>query len=119
MDESSVDYRIMDYTKGLQNCMGDLVFYKSILSDFLKDTCYRNAKIAYEQKDYLHLFEYLHEMKGVSGNVALSELYEAILPLLELLRKKDYDEERIERLFASFESSYFRTCDSITSFLSK
>lgn len=110
----------IDYDDGMKHCMGDAAFYITVLSIFLDDACFANAKKAYSERDYKNLFEYLHELKGVSGNTALTGLYGTVVPLVELLRnpqsKKDDERDvdaEADRLFALIETEYDRACQGI------
>lgn len=103
----------IDYDNGLNNCMGDTSFYKAMLSSFTEDACYSNAKNALQSKDYEALFDCFHELKGVCGNLGLSELYNVVAETVELLRGGKYEEAKITRLFAAFEKAYFNACEGI------
>ncbi|MDD3920270.1 MAG: hypothetical protein PHO41_03740 [Eubacteriales bacterium] len=106
------DYGI-DYDKGLKNCMGDPSFYKKILSMFVQDTCFAHAGTAHTNKAYKELFGCMHELKGVSGNAALMGLYEATVPLVELLRNGTELDAEVDRMFARVEEAYQLTCRGI------
>ena len=59
----------------------------------------------------------MHELKGVSGNAALTDLYSAIVPLVEALRSSGAGAEKdaqISRLFAEADKAYQRTFEGIT-----
>ena len=88
MDKDLLGKYGIDYEKGLGNCMGDGEFFQTLLSMFLEDDCFPRARAAYANKDYKELFNCMHELKGVSGNAALTDLYGAIVPLVEVLRGK-------------------------------
>ena len=103
----------IDYAQGLKHSMGDLAFYKMILSMFLQDKCFARGKEACAAGDYRALFSDMHELKGVSGNAALVELHAATVPLVELLRSGDADKGETERMFADVEKAYQRACEGI------
>lgn len=113
MDKGSLAKYGIDYDKGLANCMGDLGFFKVLLSMFLKDDCFPRAIEAHAAHDYKELFSCMHELKGVSGNAALMELYAAVLPLVEILRNGTDDTAEVDRLFSVAEAAYNRTCEGI------
>lgn len=104
------DYGI-DCEKGLSNCMDDMAFYKKILSMFLEDDCFERARQAHEGRAYQELFSCMHMLKGVSGNIALTGLYEAIVPLVNLLRNGTDEHAEVDRLFAEADAAYRRTCE--------
>ena len=103
----------IDYDKGLLNCMGDLVFFKTLLSMFLRDDCFARAKSAYAAGNQREMFACLHELKGVSGNAALVALYDAVAPIVEKLRCATPDEKELRELFVTAEAVYNRTCEGI------
>ncbi len=113
MDKAFCSKFGIDYDNGLNNCMGDIAFYQKILASFLEDHCFPDAKAAYARKDYDSLFEHLHELKGVCGNVALSGLYQAVSPLVERLRSHAFTEAELVPLFEAVETAYHRTCEGI------
>ena len=103
----------IDYEKGLKNCMGNLAFYKRILSMFLQDHCFSRAKKALISRNYKEMFSCMHELMGVSGNAALMGLYQTTVPLVELLRGGTDADAEVQRLFAEMETAYNRTCEGI------
>ena len=112
MKELLLEYGV-DYDKGLKSCMGDLSFYQSILSAFLQDECFAKARKAYSNKAYHELFDCMHELKGVSGNIALTDLYQITVSLVELLRNDIGEESEIGRLFQAADEAYKRACEGI------
>ena len=70
----------IDYKGGLARCMNDEAFYEKFLKMVLKDDSFQRTKAAYEARDQKRLFECAHELKGVSGNAAMTEVFEAVCP---------------------------------------
>lgn len=105
----------IDWGKSLNNCIGDRNFHKKILDMFLEDQCFSKAKDAYMSDDRKELFARMHELKGISGNVALDDLYGATVPLVELLRvdSEKCDKAEIDRLFAACEEAYDRAYEGV------
>lgn len=103
----------IDYDKGLKNCMGNPSFYKKILSMFLEDPCFTLAKAAYQEGNRKELFSRIHELKGISGNAALAALYDATVPLVEILRAGNDMPEDLAPLFTVLEDAYHRACEGI------
>ena len=103
----------IDYDKGLKNCMGNLSFYKKILSMFQQDPCFSRAKVAYTEGNQKELFGRMHELKGISGNAALTALYDATVPLVELLRTGNSISAEVGPLFAVMEEAYHRAYEGI------
>lgn len=112
------DYGV-DYDKGLKNCIGNEKFYKKILSMFLEDHCFLRAEDAFENWDQKELFSRMHELKGISGNAALVGLYDATLPLVELLRTGDVGREDSRVMFEAARAAYARACEGIALIMSE
>ena len=103
----------IDYEAGIRRCAEDPAFYEWLLSVFLEDTAFDRACAAREAGDARELFTSLHELKGVAGNAAMTELYRAVCPVVELLRGGSTDPAEIDRLFAPVQRAYARTCEGI------
>ncbi|MDO5576712.1 MAG: Hpt domain-containing protein, partial [Fibrobacter sp.] len=88
--------------------------YRKVLSYFLKDDTITNAKDAYANKEYDSLFEQMHNLKGFSGNLGLSALYEAVVPLVETLRKQVDEERLISEQFSNVLTAYERAMSGIS-----
>ena len=109
----------LDYKNGIARCLNDEQFYEEILSLFLDDDSYARANTAYENRNYEELFSCLHELKGVCGNAALSELYDAVCPLVEILRDKCEPQEDITPLFEKVTAAYLKTREGIITALNE
>lgn len=113
MDITVLENYGVDAKKGLERCMGDLEFYEKLLSLFLNDDSFMRSKRAYEQKDYKEMFQCMHELKGASGNADLKMLYQAICPLVEILRFGNGTEEEINLHFKKVEMAYEKAKEGI------
>lgn len=108
MDYTILDQYGVDYEKGIARCLNDAGFYQKMLAMFLDDDSYYRAKAAYERKDHKELFRCVHELKGACGNAAMTELFDAVSELVELLRSGSADEALIAALFHKVELAYTR-----------
>ena len=113
MDKNLLAEHGIDYDKGVKNSMNDPEFFRMLLSMFLEDTCFPRARTAFAAKNQKELFSCMHELKGVSGNAALTGLYNTVGPLVELLRDGASDFEEVDRMFQSADAAYERTCEGI------
>ena len=107
----------IDSVKGLKNCMDSESFYRQILSMFLDDGCCAAVEAAYAAGDCGKLFAKLHELKGISGNAALTALYQATLPAVELVRGQDAVPDGARALLDAVQAAYARTCEGIRRYL--
>ena len=117
MDANELKAYGIDHANGLRNCMNNEAFYKKILSMFMDDRCFFQAQNACAVNNQRELFSRMHELKGVSGNAALTELHDACAPLVELLRHGDVEEQRVRELFPAVEAAYQRASEGIRAFL--
>lgn len=119
MDKELLASYGIDYDRGLKNCMGSAAFYKKILSMFLQDPCFAQAKIARAAGNQKELFSRMHELKGISGNAALMTLYTNTVPLVELLRGGNADGKEVDRLFVAIDAAHSRACEGIAIILAE
>ena len=91
----------LDVAEGIDRVMGDSDFYEMMLGIFV-DTVNEN-KISLEEfskGDLENLTERVHMMKGMTGNLSITPLFNAYREVLELLRsnKPEEAEKAMERL---------------------
>ena len=72
--------------EGLTRLGGDEDFYRMLLSDFTHENDMSKLEEAMRTENYLRAFEAAHGMKGDTGNLSLTPLYEAMCLLVEDLR---------------------------------
>lgn len=68
----------------------DIDLYKDCLIQFSQDPSFYALKKAINEKNYTEAFDQAHTMKGVSANLGLVKLYDAICEIVEPLRHQDY-----------------------------
>ena len=88
--------------EGLARCMNNESFYFRMISMGIHGDEYDKLKEALEAKDLDKGFELAHALKGVTGNLSLTPLYNEINEITELLRARtdmDYT-SRIEKILA-------------------
>ena len=113
MDITILEKYGIDYKNGLARCMGDVEFYEKLLTMFLNDDTFSQAKKAFDEKNYEKLFHYTHELKGVCGNADMKDIYRAVCPLVELLRYNEGSEEIITEMFEKVEEAYNKAKEGI------
>ena len=101
-----------DIDEGLERLGGDEDFYETLLSGFVQENSMNELALAMETGDYRRAFEAAHGLKGDTGNLSLTPLYEAVCSLVEDLRPAysgvaalpgiEGDYERVVRLFGEF-----------------
>ena len=75
-----------DIEEGLTRLGGDEEFYETLLSGFLQENGMEELAKGIESGDYVRAFEAAHGLKGDTGNLSLTPLYEAVCSLVEDLR---------------------------------
>lgn len=77
-----------NYNSALAIMMND-VFIAKMLTKFMDNNIYEQMISAYENKDYRALFAASHSYKGVTGNLALTPLFELASTITEATRNSD------------------------------
>ncbi|MBQ6335370.1 MAG: Hpt domain-containing protein [Erysipelotrichaceae bacterium] len=84
-----------DVDKGLNLCMNNEDFYLRMVSMILNEASFDQLAKAIGDNDLEEAFKVSHALKGVSGNLALTPLYDKVEEITELLRahtQMDYSE---------------------------
>ena len=77
-----------NYNDALSIMMNDFLIERMI-NKFMNDNSYAAMIEMYEKKDYRNLFATAHAFKGVTGNLALTPLYEIASIITEATRNSD------------------------------
>ncbi|MBR2562554.1 MAG: Hpt domain-containing protein [Eubacterium sp.] len=78
-----------DVDSGFERCMKNEGFYLKMVGMALADAGYANLRTAVEAGDLEKGFEYAHALKGMLGNVSLTNLLAPILEMTEALRARE------------------------------
>ncbi len=84
-----------DVKKGLNLCMNSKDFYLRMVGMIVNEKSFGELEKAIEENDLSEAFKAAHALKGVSGNLSLTPLYQKVSEITELLRsetKMDYQE---------------------------
>ena len=74
--------------EGMGRCLNNEAFYLRMVSMTLADGNFDALKTAMDAGDARGAFAAAHSLKGTTGNVALTPIYEPVCALTELLRGK-------------------------------
>lgn len=77
--------------EAMQRFMNNEKLLERFLKKFKPDPSYGNLVEAMEAKDCEKAFEAAHTLKGISGNLALSELHDLVSEQTDYLRGKDFE----------------------------
>ena len=75
--------------EGLGRCMNNEAFYLRLVKMALDDDGYARLRAAIEAHDLDEAFERAHALKGMLGNVSLTNLLDPILEMTEALRARE------------------------------
>ena len=104
MDKVALAAAGLDYEDGVRRCGGSPELYEKLLELFLEDSNMAEARQHLEAQDLDGFFGNIHEVKGMSGNLSITELYRISSQVVELLREGN-GEEAAQR-FADLEVAY-------------
>ena len=91
MDLEDLKDHGVDIDDGLNRFMGSREIYVKCLKQFKDDNNYADMLDAIDGKRFEDAFTCAHTLKGLSGNLSLSDLYQSVIPLVESLRHKEYE----------------------------
>ncbi|MEG1992620.1 MAG: Hpt domain-containing protein [Acetivibrio sp.] len=84
-----------DIKNSLPRFVDDEEFYLEYIYKFKKEEGFLQLGNCLKEKKNQEAFEYAHMLKGVSGNLGLTPIYEIMCEMVEILRNKK-DKEEIE-----------------------
>ena len=113
MDKDVLKSAGIDYEDGVRRCGDNSALYERLLSLFLADDNFEGAKESLADRDYETLFSRTHEIKGMSGNMSITDVYRTSSNVVALLRAKDYD--AIPAAFGELEEAYGKATKAIES----
>lgn len=80
-----------DVDGALERFMADEELFVKCIELFTEDENFKLLEDAIAKKDYKTAFEAAHTLKGVSGNLGITPVYESLSVLVETLRSKGYE----------------------------
>lgn len=111
MDHAQLIEAGIDCEKGIERCMGNVTLYARLLTRFLDDSNMAGAYDCMLVGDYDGVYAHLHELKGVSGNLGIENLFDEANAILRLLRDEQY--EKLPMHFERLSSAYDQAIDAI------
>ena len=86
MDKARLTNAGIDVNQGLRRLNNDEILYTELLRRFTRDEYYGQMRQALQQENAAMAFKYAHTLKGVTGNLSMTVLYQNLVPLVEELR---------------------------------
>lgn len=102
----------VDVDSALERFMQKEDLYVRFLRKFNEDKNFGGLRDCIEMKKFNEAFQYGHTLKGVTGNLGLTPLYERVAELVDLLRNSeektysDADIDEINHMFQEIETIY-------------
>lgn len=103
----------VDVNGTLERFMNNEPIYEKFLKKFLADTNYSQLEKTIGERDYTEALKYAHTLKGVSGNLGLTEIFSITEKMVAMIRNNDLD--GIDAKFESLKAEYNRICSIIES----
>lgn len=101
----------VDWEDGVRRCAGKADLYERLLGMFVQDENYARSLAAFEQRDWDELFSHVHEIKGMSSNLSMTDLNAHAAEIVSLLRARQYD--AIAPVMEQMKASYAKVIDAI------
>ena len=101
----------LDYQAGLARFLGNSALYSKFLSSFAYEPDSEKLKQAMEKKDREGVFQSAHALKGITGNLSLTLLYEKICCVVEDTRQGW--SEKTQSDFDDYYASYLEVLSAL------
>lgn len=88
---------------------GNEDLFLKFLTKFPEDETFKQIAPAFDNNDFEQALATTHTLKGVSGNLGMTKLYEATSNTVALIRAKEYD--KAKESYAEIKSAYEEICD--------
>jgi HPt (histidine-containing phosphotransfer) domain-containing protein len=94
----------IDTKSGIARFSGNQTLYEKFLKRFLDDKNFEKLQAALETDNIEEAYTAAHTIKGVAGNLSIDSVYNASMPLNEVLKSGDLQTAKI--LFVDFRKLY-------------
>ncbi|MCM1174666.1 MAG: hypothetical protein NC341_06395 [Blautia sp.] len=84
----------VDVDGGLKRINGNEKLYTKLLGSFIKSINTYHVEADFDGTDYNETIEKAHAIKGISGNLSITPVYEAYTKIVDLLRTGKPEEAR-------------------------
>lgn len=94
----------VDTDTAITRFSGNTQMYEHFLRKFTDDSSFQKSRVSFELRDYEAAASAIHTLKGVSGNLGITQLYQACDKTLSLLRANENEAALLS--FDEVERSY-------------
>jgi len=110
MDENALRAAGIDYDAALARFMGKQAIYEKYLRKLPEDAHMDAAWTALEQQDDAELLEQVHAIKGLTGTLGITGLFEQSAAIVALLRAGT--REGLQEKMTSLKQEWDRVCET-------
>lgn len=100
----------IDYDQGVERFAGRAALYEKYLKKLFDDDIMGTFTQQLRAGDMNAAFRAAHDLKGLTGNLAINDLFRAISALVEALRRGD-SQENIKRIY-EYALSLYETAET-------
>lgn len=108
-DQNPSQSQYLDMETGLSRIRGNKKIYAKMLNLFLKSDEFAKFEESISLKDYQKASDVSHAIKGMTGNLSLTKLFDDSSKLMVQLKDNIYDEDTI----ASYRESVIKTREAV------
>lgn len=112
MNEKILKKAGIDCLAGIRRFSGNAALYEKYLKKFAADENFKLAKNAIEEKNYEDMLKYVHTLKGVTGNLSMTELFNSCSELVIVIRDKEFN--RVDEIFNRISVLHSNVCEAIS-----
>lgn len=96
-----------DVNRTMERFMNNETLYFKFLKKFIQDESFAKLSEAIKAKDCKQAFMYAHTLKGVSANLGIEVIHQAVIPMVEKLRNDDMSaaDKDMEKLQVNYDNA--------------
>lgn len=99
----------VDVKGSVERFVGNEDLYIKFLKKFPTDPNYEKTEQAWSEQNFKDLLEYSHAMKGLTGNLGLAVMYDALCDMVSDLRAEEHG--RLAEQMETIRQNYRAVCD--------
>jgi len=87
----------------MERFMDDEELFRECLQQFVDEDDFAKLQVVFGERDYKQAFDISHSLKGVTGNLGITDTYTKLCKFVDSLRNERYDEleEQLEAVMAA------------------
>ena len=101
----------INYAEGVRRCAGNEELYHTLLQLICTDESLKHAQTALAEGDYNSFYKHSYELKGASGAVSFTTVYELSAKLIDACNAQEY--ENVSELFNELTAAYEQALEAL------